>query len=285
MKFIHYLLKDTKLIFSLFKTHSVVLGIIIVSYFASYGMNLFLSHLLKPSDYGTVSVVFQLLVFFAPFALVGTELSILRYIPKYLQEGKYDYAAGFIRWAFQTFCRTSLAILLLGSTLLTVSFILGDFHVKAIEKYSLIFDSFWIVPLFAFVTLQTSFLQALKRYFLSASFGGFTLTIAIVLVTMALIAFFDNTWIGNYQKRFSLILCIGIACLIVIVAQSFMIRRHLPKELFQATPRYQQKVWLKTSYQMMSSTIVFASLSAIDIMMLSFLGKDQAQAGNRLSIA
>ena len=284
MKILNYLAKDTRLILNLFKTHSTVLILIICSYFATYGLNVFLARTLDPVGYGEISVVFQLLAFFSPFVLVGTELSILRFFPQYIEEKEYSLMAGFIRWSLKTFLLTSLVILIVGSILVCYSSILTDLKVMKIDKFSIFLYAFWLIPLFAFVVFLTNVLQSLKRYFLSASFGGFGLTLLIILVTTLLIAFFDSTWIGIYQKRFSILLCIGIACIIVALAQIRMLKKHLPPKFFKIIPKYNKKEWLVNSYQMMSSTIVFASLSAIDIMMLQILGKTESQVGHFAAI-
>lgn len=280
MRLLYSIAKDTRLILSLFKTHAVVLLLIITSYLATYILNVFLANLLDPAGYGTISVVFQLLAFFSPFALLGTELSVLRFLPEYIQQERYDYVAGFVRWSLKTFVMTSITILLLGGSLVCFLSILSDLHLIGFDKYNIVIYAFWLIPLFAFVVYLTNVFQALRRYFLSASFGGFGLTLLIILVTTLLIAFFDNTWIGNYEKRFSILLCIGIASILVIIGQCLMIRRFLPENFFSIKPKYHAHKWLRNSYEMMSSTIVFASLSAIDIMMLSFLGKNGEQVGH-----
>ena len=262
---------NTKLIANLFKPHSIVLVLIIFSYFAAYGLNVFLANTLGVDVYGQISLVMQILVFSTPFALLGTELSAMRFIPQYVENKQYNLISGFGRWSVQVFGWASMIILFVGAILLSYSMILDDLNILIFDKFHVIVYSFWLIPIFAFMVLQTSVLQALRNYYLASSFGGFALSVAIVMVASFLIAWLDNTWIGAYEKRFSMLICIGLASAIIIIAQYFAIRRNLPENIYTIKPKYNIKEWLKNSYQMMSSTIVFGALSAIDIMMIEFL--------------
>jgi len=284
MKLRTYLKKDLELICRLFKKHIVILSLILISYLATYGLNLFLANLLKPRLYGDISIVFQILLFSLPFALLGTELSMMHYLPKYLEEKDYGLASGFLRWNLKTFFITALCIFGLGLIALVITSIVGNYMGASSEDFHIVLFSFWLIPLFALIILQSTLLQTLKRYFLAASFRGFAVSFMIFLTIMLFLSTFENTWVGGYRRPFSILMCVGIAYLIIIGFQFYLIYQKLPREIYHAKPHYQKKRWLYHSTEMLGSFVGYTALAAIQIVLLEIMSHDEVIVGHFASI-
>ncbi|GAB4190134.1 MAG: hypothetical protein Tsb0015_11100 [Simkaniaceae bacterium] len=279
-----YYKQDTIAFAKLLRKHSFVLLLIITSYLATFGLNVYLARLLKPKEYGDISVIFQLLVFFAPFALLGTEISLLRFIPKYLRKKEYGKISGFLRWNAKIFLYMSLGILLCGVAINIISYYLDKHNIHSLDQYHLIFFSYWLIPLYALLVLTANFLQSIRSYYLSATFNGFLVSFFIIAAILLFLPYFENTWIGSYQRKYSIVLCIGISYLIICIAELFTLLKKLPKEVFQADPSYEKRKWFRSSTHMMLSTVIFAGLSAVDIVMLDILAKNEAIVGQFAAI-
>ena len=279
MKFKNYLTKDVKLISSILKDHTVILVIIILSYIATYVLNLYLANILKPRLYGDIAIVFQLLLFSMPFALLGTEMSMMHYLPKYFEEKAYPLASGFLRWNLRLFIWTTIAVLGLGFVGAIIATIFDALGHHSFDEYHIVIFSFWLVPLYALIVLLATVLQSLHKTYLSAIFRGFAVTFLILLNIALFLRIFESTWIGDYRRPESIVLCMAIAYVLIIIAQIFIVYRKLPKEVFTAKPHYQNKRWTLHSVEMLGSAIGYTALGAIQIMMLEFFHVSEDAVG------
>ena len=287
MNILNYFRKDLKTFFSLLKDHNVILFIVIFSYFVSYGLNLFLARILDPIDYGDISVVIQLIIFFTPLALMGAELSMLKFLPGYLERHEYAKVAGFIRWAFEMFLVMAAIILLVGSIIVFILFTITMGEFPHFERFHIMVYSFWLIPVYALINLLATILQALKRYYLSSTFTGmkgYGLTLLMILSLGVLVTFFNISWYGRDKLRFSIILCLGAACLVVVGYLLGAVKNSLPPKVFQVRPHFERRSWFYSSLKMLGSTMIFAGLSAIDIVMIEIFAKDNADVGHFASI-
>lgn len=287
MNIIAYFRKDVKTFLSLLREHNVILLIVIFSYFASYGLNLFLSRILDPMDYGDISVVIQLITFFTPLALMGAELSMVKFLPGYLERNEYGKAAGFLRWAFEMFLVMAAIILLIGSLVVFILFTVTMGEFPHFARFHIMVYSFWLIPIYALINLLATILQALKRYYQSSTFSGmkgYGLTILMIISLAFLAGFFNITWFGRDKLRFSIILCLGIACLLVVAYLMVVVKKSLDPKIFEVRPHFERKQWFYSSVKMLGSTMIFAGLSAIDIVMIEIFAKDNADVGHFASI-
>ncbi len=280
MRLIQYFFKDVKQFLHLARTHSLILAIVLLSYLASYGLNFYLAQILDPQNYGDVSVVWQVLLFATPVALLGTELAVMRFLPMYMEQGKVGLIAGFLKWMKRTYIISSLVILGVGLLVLLVFVVFSKTHIHFFDQFHIIITAFWLVPLFSLVMLLAQVFQAMKKYYHSALFSGLAFTLLIIVTVALLITIFESTWIGLYRASFSVLLCIGVACVIMIMCEFYWLKKCMPKRYFTVKPQFEVKRWSKVAFEMMSSTVVFGGLLAIDIVMLEVLGKNEAQVGH-----
>ncbi|GAB5410981.1 MAG: hypothetical protein ChlgKO_00950 [Chlamydiales bacterium] len=284
MKLKTYLKKDLHLITQIFRDHLVILLLIMLSYFATYGLNLYLANLLKPQLYGNISIVFQLLLFTMPFALLGTELSMMHFLPKYFHDHEYPLASGFIRWNFRLFAIISLVVLAVGGILLSVSLMLEGIGLAKLTEYNVILYSFWLIPLFALIVLLATLLQTMGRFYLATSFRGFALSFMILLTVYLFLHVFETSWVGGYRKTISLILCLAISYLVIIGLEIYFLRKTLPKKIYKVKPHYQTKHWTQYSVEMLGSFLGYTALSALEILLLQLFGANKVDVGHFASV-
>ncbi len=270
-----------KTIRSLFRDNIVLLCIVLFAYVSNAVFNLIMSNMLEPMDYGDISVVLQLLVFLAPFALLGTELSIVKYFPKYLAQNEYGKMHGFIRWSYEVIFGIAFFIFLVSSFVVFVSMIVSS-KGTAFERWHIAVYSIWLVPIYAINNMLALVLQSLKKYYHSAVFNGITSIGITLLINILLFVFwqvFAGSWFGRDQLRFTVVFIIAFGFTISALYQLQLCKRFLPQEVWDTEPVRDQDEWRDTSWKMLISTAIFAGLMSIDIVLielLSFNEKDVA---------
>lgn len=284
MKLKTYLKKDLHLISQIFRDHTVILLLILLSYFATYALNLYLANLLKPELYGNISIVFQILLFTMPFALLGTELSMMHFLPKYFHDHEYELASGFIRWNFRLFAQVSVVVLALGGVILALVLTLEEFGFTTLANYNIMVYAFWLIPLFALIVLLATLLQTIGRFYLATSFRGFALSFMILLNVFLFLHFFETSWVGAYRKTVSLIICLGIAYLLIIGLEIYFLYKNLPKKIYKVKPHFQKKHWMRYSVEMLGSFLGYTALAALEILFLQIFGGEAADVGHFASI-
>ena len=285
MKFVSYLVADIKKFGYLVKKHAIVVVLAVLSYVATYGLNFYLAKMLEPADYGNIAVVLQILAFSVPVVLMGSEIALVRYIPRYEAEGKYELISGFLIWMRRIFIRVSVGIVLIGTILMIILAIFGRGDSHWLERFHIVLYAYWVIPLFAGAKLLSQIFQVIRRPYLSTAFAGVALTLLILGMIGVFTPLFESSWVGNYRTTFSVLLCIGIACVLTIALELFLLKKCMPAKFYKAKPEFHAKHWSNTAFAMMSSTVAFGALTAIDIIMLEILGKNEAQVAHFAAIS
>ena len=284
MKFKNYLTKDVKLITTLMKNHTIILMIIILSYVATYLLNVYLANLLNPRLYGDISIVFQILIFSLPFALLGTEMTMMHYLPKYFQEKSYDLAAGYLRWNTRVFIWATIIIFSLSFVVVFLSTIFEYLGFEKLLSHRTVIYSFWLIPLFSLTVLLATVLQTMRRFYAASAFRGCAVTLLIILNIFLFLSTFENTWIGAYRRPLSIVLCMALAYLVIIVVEIVMLLKRLPKEIYKAQPHYQNKRWFSHSLEMLGSFAGVTILAAFELILLEIFGSGEADVGHFAAI-
>lgn len=284
MLFKTYLKKDLREIVDLFKSHLLAVAVVILSYAGTYALNLYLAKILEPKAYGDIAVVLQFLVFVVPFALLGTEVAMVRFIPQYIEAKEYGKIAGFFRWSTKIYLYASLIIVILGSLFSLLLWVLTKENVQVVEKYHIIVHSYWLIPLIALIVLLSKILLSMQRFYLSAFLRGFTFSLFVIGIIALLMGFFEHTWLGLYSAKFSVLLCVGIACLIIIGLQLYALFKVMPKKYLHAKPIYQKRRWYKSSFEMLTGTIVYVGINTVNLFMVEIFAKNEEHVAHYAAI-
>jgi O-antigen/teichoic acid export membrane protein len=257
----------------LVRTHGIVIVISLCWYIANFLLNMLLARYLNPARYGDISVVLQVLSFAVPFILLGTDYSIPRFIPKYVSSKKFDHVKGFRSWNKKLLKVTFTICYIIGFIAVTIALVLNHYNIHSIDKFHPAIYSFWLIPLFGYWSLESSIFDAFRRYIMSTSINLFFTIIFIILLVIAALIFKNLT-------VYHIMFVIGFACIFLIVMLALSIRSSLPKNYTSIHENTSdKKAWLKTSLNMMISSIVFSGLASIDIIMLEILGKNENDVG------
>jgi len=269
---------DFRLLIGWSVKHSPILLILLFAYFAIYFFNLVIATFLSPADYGDIAVIVQLLILFAPFVLAGTELAMMRFLPKYFEQNSGDKVHGFLKWNLKIFLITAFAILVIGSIIAILVLFTPFMGSKDLQEYHPIVFSFWLIPLFAYMILQSALLQTLKHYFIAAVSKGAALYFLCLVAVYIIGAVYGD--LGVYPIIFT----IGLSIFLIISLQFIALCISLPKRLASAESLVDKSRWGKTSFQMMLSSIILSGLQSIDIVMLELLYHKDSAVGHFAAI-
>ncbi|MCH9614577.1 MAG: hypothetical protein SP1CHLAM54_14610 [Chlamydiia bacterium] len=268
------------------REHLAILVIVILAYVGNYALNLVLANMLYPTDYGDIAVVLQLLVIFAPFVLFGTELSVVRFLPKYLEDKDYPKVQGFLRWAFEVFVGFTALILLLSSILVFISMIVQE-EGTAFARWHIWIYSIWLIPLYAVTIVLANILQSLKKFTLSASFDGMKGHALTLLMAGMLFLFWwivGSRWIGVERLRFLVVFIMALAMIIIAGVEVILCKRYLPKEVWEVHAVLDRKHWFSMSFKMVTSTVVFAGMISMAFILLELIHTKGGEVGHFASV-
>lgn len=254
-------------------THLIVIMITIAWYAANILLNKLLTQYLEPKAYGDVAVILQILSLAVPFILIGTDYSIPRFIPKYLDNNKMQLLKGFRIWNKRLLKISFIICYGLGFIAVIIALILDHYNIHSIDQYHPAIFSFWLIPLFAFWALESSFFDAFRRYIMSTTANLiFTLLFIIILAITAMIL--------KQLSIYHIMFIIGLACVALIVFLTITIKTTLPTRYQDLDPSFSDKsAWQRTSLRMMVSSVIISGLASVDIIMLEILGSQENEVG------
>lgn len=282
----HSIEEDNKVFGKLFYENSYLLFLVVGAYFGSYFLNLILANMLQPVDYGDISLVLSVFAFCTPFALMGTEVSVVHFLPKYLSDRDFAHAHGFLRWSFELVFALATFIFLISSFVVFLSMIIASKEV-GFERWHIYVYSIWLIPIFSINIMFASLFQALKHSYLSTSFNGLGGIVITTLCALAMSIFwysYSGEWFGRDQLRFTVILILATIFALTALIQYVIGRRFVPKEVWNSEPLMRRPEWMAMSYKMLISGLIFTALLSIDIVMIRLLSKNQADVGHFASI-
>ncbi len=258
--------------------HAPILLTLLFAYVAIYLFNLIVASFLSPADYGDVAVIVQLLILFAPFVLVGTELAMMRFLPKYFKRGDGESVHGFLKWNIRIFLITAFVILGIGTLIALLVIFTPFFGDKKYQEYHPIIFSYWLIPLFAYMILQSALLQTLKHYFIAAVSKG------AALYFICLVAVYIIGAVYGLLGVYPIIFVIGLSIFVIITLQFLVLCISLPKKIKSGESQLDKSKWSNVSVHMMLSSIILSGLQSIDIVMLSILSERDGAVGHFAAI-
>lgn len=252
--------------------------VMIIGYVCSYLMNVFLARHLHAAAYGDISVVLNTIAFSVPFALLGTELSTLQFMPNYILEKNWKKFKGYWQWSNRVVCYTFASCIVLGIIIIWIAWKLDQLGIKRFDEYHPAIYSFWLIPLGAYIYLQSALLNSFRKY---------TTSIGILSVGFPLLVIILLTAVSVWQPTFNIYLVlggIGGGYFIVILLQRLAIRWVIPVKLKNFQAEYSSKLWFDSSLAMMKGSIVYVGLVNINIIILEWLGSIERQVGEYAAI-
>ncbi len=246
--------------------NSVFLAIIIGGYLAKLSFNLLIARWFSAPVYGDIAVLFKVLEFIIPFALLGSNITTMRFIPIYILKDDDSRLSGFLRWNIKIIFWSALTFLVIGAIVITAILIAHHFGFHKFDRIHPVIALFWMVPMYAFAKLLAAMLRSIQQYLLAiipTKLGIFLLEI-FFLLCFAL-------FIPDLSYHYILI-AFGLSCAIIIAIQLYAINLYFPIETLKKKPRFESTTWRNTTSSMMVSGIVYNGLMAIDLVLLEIFG-------------
>jgi O-antigen/teichoic acid export membrane protein len=235
---------------------------------ADYALNVGLSRLLPPHEFGDYRVAREFAAFFSVAVLLGGDRAAPKALAGPLARGQFARAWEYIR--FYLGLALGLSVVLIAATwgaswLHVGSTDPGDHHAVA-----------WLVlsvPMLSVGALASRGLQSARRPFLAAfpwrvGFPG------LILLLLLLTAWGR----GGIELRHALIFALA-ATAVVSGVQWWQLRRLQLPELVRDPDVRAPRLWLQTSVPMMGAFLVTLALSQSDLYFLEWLG-DEAEVGH-----
>lgn len=218
-----------------------------------------LARLLGPAGYGAYSFAFAVVVLLGVPSVAGFDQLTIREISAYASSGESELAAGLLRRADQ--CALLVSLFLVALTAL-VAVLLGGGWQPLLREALLV--ALPAVPLLALVRVRQGALQGLRRIVQ----GQTPETVVLPLLLLSLVG------LSLLLPGVSLSATTAVALHVVSAAgalavASILLRRHLPRGISAAEPRYRTREWLGSAVPLLLVVGLYVVNSRADTLMLA----------------
>ncbi|GAB4300382.1 MAG: flippase [Oscillatoriaceae cyanobacterium] len=225
----------------------------------SYIIQVLLARWMGAVEYGTYNYVLAWTVLLAIPAGLGFPTTVLRFIPEYITKSEWGRLHGVIRASRQLCMLTSLALSLLGTV---VVFWLETYKNLPYSRPLLL--GFWMIPLQVATTLESGMAKAVSRIDLSYVP---TLVQPVLIAGCGFFLVQKNPNLTTVPVMGATILTL----LAVLVIQLWLFHPVLPLKVYQTSPVYENREWLRVSLPLLLIAGFVLLLNQTDILMIGAL--------------
>ncbi|WP_135079554.1 polysaccharide biosynthesis C-terminal domain-containing protein [Terasakiella sp. SH-1] len=225
-----------------------------------YLLNLALSQWLNPADLGDYSVAVSIAVFGGMFALLGTDQTLMQFLPQYLEDTDWNRVKGLLTFSFSVVLVTSL----MGSGLALGGAFLGPEDWTS--HPSLL--AFAILPLVSLTLLSSKTLRGFRHIVMATAPTG----VVLPLLIMA------GGYYLSLQGRvtdWDLVAVFGMSFLLLLLVQMVVVGRHVVGPIGRAQAQYETREWASTSLSLMVAAVLFLAMEQMGIYMCEFLAGEE----------
>lgn len=252
----------------------------ILNYILQFLFTSYLTHHLTPALYGDFNLSLSFLAITANLALLGTQTTAVKFLPRYLQLKDSSILENFLSWIFKITGISFITCLCISFLIATAMFFFHAVGYKHLSSYELVIFTLWITPFTAFAMLLQKFILGNNRpvasYILQNDFTYLT-QLTLFMLAISVIGIQLNS------LSFSLILILSYA-FIILVSLSFIqmhnerffsyIKEHLIDRRHQVCPE-----WKKMSIKVILIGIIYYVIVALDLFILKVITPDKSQVG------
>ena len=138
-----------------------------LGYVLTYMFNALVASSVPPAVYGDFSLAIYFLKLTVPFYILGTNTTILKYLPQYLAQHDKTTLRYHLRWNLNTVILAILMAFIVLSIAVLTLFLLDYAHISALNNYHLAVFFQLIAPLVGLALLIGNILLAMKRVLLA----------------------------------------------------------------------------------------------------------------------
>jgi O-antigen/teichoic acid export membrane protein len=256
------------------------LGLLLLSYFLKYILNVYLANHFTPAYYGDFSLAIRILYLSASITLLGTNDATHHFFSKNIHEQKIDQAFSYLQWNFYFIFRAFIVCVMLGFLLFIVMSLLNYFHVKDFASYHLAIYMLWIAPASALVMLFFSFLVGVGKNRISNFISG-------VMRSFLLLAFFFITisFLNVGVSDFFVLIVVVSATFITLLTQAVILRETLGAKFVGLFKTMAQKpvlinpAWQNVSLNLARSSMIYLVIVTLDLFIVEIVLPDEASVG------
>lgn len=258
----------------------VLFAISLLSYGINYLLNVFLARHLSAALYGDFSLGLKLMTFLAIFILLGTNTSNKKFFQEYLGHSSHEHLHAYLKWNFSFLKKSiliSMGIMLVFSLAM---FFLHLTEIKIISEHHLAIYFLWASPLMAMCLFVSSLYNSNNHFFLSSLFRNF-LYYFIMLVLFIGLVFLINSEIQTVH----ILAIVFLSLTILFAMQLFIMQRNSPF-LFKTVraalvfkPIHSDNTWRTTSLYLLTNTVIFQAVCALDLLLVELMHKNPAAVG------
>lgn len=257
-----------------------LLGIAVVTFGLSYGLNVLLARNLSTEVYGNLVFAFRILGAVSALSLLGTGTSATRFLARYLHYQSTDSVESFLRWNTRIIRWPFLLTVTIGVTTCLAMFCVDLFGFRGVQTYHLAVFMLWIAPLFSIVQLLSAYLLCAGHPIVSTiSSQLMVLGVQLVLFSTIFIVF------GLQASRLWITGVIGASALFAMVIQIVVLHRSTPVHILDLWPRRKAKSlearseWLSVSLWLIVGQLVAQAALLIDVSLLEAAPGRENQLG------
>jgi len=225
---------------------------------SAYVLQVILANVMGSRGFGDYIYAYNWARLLALFGGLGLTLSVLKFVPTYLEEKEWGRLKGLL-FAFSgatLVASAVLAVLVLGFFVI--------FPPSDIDQTTLAIGLL-VTPLYGLMSLYVQFLRGMEfvtTAYLPMSVGQNVLMMGGI---MAMLVFFGE--VGNVQA----ITLLLIVVLLIVAFQLWTILRKLPAIVHKVRPVYETREWLRTSLPMLFIKGFDVLMSRVDVLLVGFL--------------
>jgi O-antigen/teichoic acid export membrane protein len=220
-----------------------------------------IARLLGASSYGMYAYVVAWMVVLAYTAMLGFNVSLVRFIPTYATRKAWPLLAGVIRYAERRVLLASLLLVAAG-----VLLVLATESALATEARNAFLVGFLIVPLLSLISVRCAIVRAHG--------GVVSALVPMRVIREGFLFTFACIWLlrdaAVAPTAVVAVTVVGLA-LAFLFATRTMYRRQ-PRDLRDARPQYDAQAWRQATFPMFIVTAVEALFDKTGVLMLGFAG-------------
>lgn len=226
--------------------------------------NLAMARLIGRAEYGIYALMFSWVSVLVMVAQAGQDISIIRFLPTYIQEHAWDKVRGLRVGVGLFVLATSVCIALAGCAVV---------HFAGARQSAVWRDTFYIG--FAMLPILTQLQQssAMHRAFKRPVITGLYSTVMRPTVLLVLLGV---AWLATARRDAPMVsVCVALSALLALLASAAHLTRAWPAPGRGARPSYEARRWIAVGWQLSLLSIITVGGARLDVMLLgAIMGTD-----------
>ncbi|WIG56930.1 MAG: hypothetical protein OJF61_002718 [Rhodanobacteraceae bacterium] len=219
--------------------------------------NLAMARLIGRAEYGIYALMFSWVSVLVMVAQAGQDISIIRFLPGYIQDGAWGKVRGLRIGVGLFVLATSLCVAVAGGVVVHV---IGASH--SASWRATFYIGFAMLPILTQLQQSSAMHRAFKRPVITGMYS--TVTRPVVLLALLGIAWL----IAARRDAPTAAVCTALSGLVALLASGWHLTRAWPAPGRGVHPRYEARRWIKVGWQLSLLSIITVGGARLDVMLL-----------------